>query len=187
MPRQILFIQGGGESVHEHWDNKLVESLERKLGPDYQVCYPAMPGEGDPQYSRWKSALEREFAKLDQAAILVGHSIGGTVLINVLADEMRPRSPAGIFLVSAPFVGTGGRPSKDIQAMSDVGARLPTGVAVYVYHGSEDKSVPFEHVDLYEKAIPQAVVRRLSGRDHQLHNDLSEVAADIQRCAKREL
>jgi hypothetical protein len=34
MPQQILFIQGGGEGVHEHWDDKLVESLERKLGQD---------------------------------------------------------------------------------------------------------------------------------------------------------
>ena len=40
---------------------------------------------------------------------------------------------------------------------------------------------PFEHVRLYAKAIPRAVVRRLSGRDHQLNNDMSEVGADIRR------
>jgi hypothetical protein len=57
-------------------------------------------------------------------------------------------------------------------------------LAVYLYHGSEDKSVPFEHVNLYEKAIPQAIVCRLAGRDHQLNNDLSDVAADIRQCAK---
>ena len=49
MPRQIPFIQGGGEGVHEHWDPELVESLERKLGQDYEVRYPAMPEEGDPR------------------------------------------------------------------------------------------------------------------------------------------
>jgi len=44
-------------------------------------------------------------------------------------------------------------------------------------------TAPVAHVDLYAKAIPQAVVRRLRGRDHQLNNDMSEVAADI-RCLR---
>jgi hypothetical protein len=33
--------------------------------------------------------------------------------------------------------------------------------------------------DLYAKAIPQAQVHRLAGQDHQLSNDLSEVARPI--------
>lgn len=185
MPRQVLFIQGGGEGVHDHWDNMLVDSLERKLGPDCSIRYPHMPEEGDPQYSRWKFALERAFPDLDQGAILVGHSVGGTVLINVLADGVLPQSPCGIFLISAPFVGMGGWPSGDIRPMSDIGASLPAGMPVYVYHGGDDHDVPFEHADLYEKAIPRAVVRRLAGRDHQLNNDLSDVAADIRTCLKR--
>jgi Zinc-binding dehydrogenase len=51
MAHQVLFIQGGGEGTHEEWDNKLVESLERELGPDYAVCYPRMPPEADPKYA----------------------------------------------------------------------------------------------------------------------------------------
>jgi hypothetical protein len=36
------------------------------------------------------------------------------------------------------------------------------------------------HVDLYAKAIPQAVTRRLEGRNHQLNDDLGDVASDIR-------
>jgi hypothetical protein len=36
------------------------------------------------------------------------------------------------------------------------------------------------HAGLYALAIPQAHVRRLSGRDHQLNNDLSEVAEAVR-------
>jgi hypothetical protein len=43
-----------------------------------------------------------------------------------------------------------------------------------------DKIVPFSHLDLYATALPQAFTRRLAGRDHQLNNDLSEVARDIR-------
>jgi hypothetical protein len=36
------------------------------------------------------------------------------------------------------------------------------------------------HADLYGRAIPQAQVHRLPGRDHQLNNDLREVAEAIR-------
>jgi len=43
MTHQVLFIHGSGEGAHDKWDNRLVESLERELGPDYAVRYPRMP------------------------------------------------------------------------------------------------------------------------------------------------
>lgn len=173
-------IQGGGKGVHDEWDNKLVASLERELGPGYEIRYPRMPNEADPKYALWKAALKKEFAKLDDGAILVGHSIGGTILINVLAEEPPDSSPSGIFLVAAPFVGKGGWSSEDIKPISDLGARLQARWKVYLYHGSEDDTAPFGHIDLYEKVIPQAVVRRLAGCNHQLNDDMSEVL-DIRR------
>ena len=181
MTTQVLFIQGAGEGVHDGWDNKIVESLERELGSDYTVRYPRMPHETDPTYTDWKAALKREFARLDDGAILVGHSIGGTILIRTLADEPPKLTIGGIFLVAAPFVGDGGWPSDDIEPLGDLGARLSEEARIYLYHGSKDETAPFAHVDLYAQAIPQAVVRRLSGRDHQLNNDMSEVAADVRR------
>jgi predicted alpha/beta hydrolase family esterase len=181
MTRQVLFIQGGGAAgTHDEWDNKLVESLERELGLDYKVLYPRMPNEADPKYARWKAALEKEFAKLDDGAILIGHSIGGTILINVLADEPPPLALGGVFLVAAPFVGDGGWPSDEIEPRQKLGAALPEGMPIYLYHGSDDDIAPFAHVDLYARAIPQAAVRRLKGRDHQLNDELSEVARDIR-------
>ena len=181
MPYRVLFVQGGGEGAHDEWDNKLVESLERRLGPAYEIRYPRMPDEADPSYARWKVALKKEFATLGHGAILTGHSIGGTILIHVLAEEPPAWTPSGIFLIAALFVGKDGWPSEDIRPISDLGARLPPQVPVHLYHGSADETAPFEHVRLYEQAIPQAVVCRLTDRDHQLNNDLSEVASDIRR------
>jgi predicted alpha/beta hydrolase family esterase len=181
MTNQVLFIQGGGEDAHDKWDNKIVESLERELGPDYAVRYPRMPHEADPTYAAWKGALKRQFDRLDDGAILIGHSIGGTILIRTLADEPPTLTFAGVFLIAAPFVGDGGWQSEDIEPLSDLGARLSEQTPIYLYHGSKDETAPFGHVHLYARAIPQAVVRRLSGRDHQLNDDMSEVAADIRR------
>jgi hypothetical protein len=58
MANQILFVQGGGEGVHDKWDNHLIASLERELGPDYDIRYPYMPDEADPDYATWKAALK---------------------------------------------------------------------------------------------------------------------------------
>jgi len=180
MQKQVLFIQGGGAGVHDEWDNKLVDSLRRELGPGYDVRYPRMPNEADPGYAVWKAALAEEIVRLDDGAILIGHSVGGTILINALAETPPKRKLAGVFLVATPFVGAGGWPSGDIKPTADLGARLPPKTPIHLYHGSADDTAPLAHVDLYERAIPGAIVHRLHGRDHQLNDDLTEVAAAIR-------
>ena len=180
MSRQVLFVQGGGEGVHDEWDNELVASLRRELGPNFQVRYPRMPNEDDPEYDAWKETLEKEFDALDDGAIVVGHSIGATILINALAERPPTRQFGAIMLIAAPFVGEGGWPSEDIQLPIDLGARLPRGVPVYIYHGLQDETAPPSHVELYARAMPQASVLRLPDRDHQLNNDLKEIAATIK-------
>jgi predicted alpha/beta hydrolase family esterase len=183
MSKQVLFIQGGGAGAHDKWDNKLVESLARELGPTYEISYPPMPDEADPTYAAWKAVLEQEIAALDDGAILIGHSVGGTILINALAKEPPDRKLSGVFLIAAPFVGAGGWPSEDIEPSPELGAQLPAATPIYLYHGSADHTAPFAHLDLYARAIPYAHVCRLEGRNHQLDDDLAEVAADVRALA----
>jgi pimeloyl-ACP methyl ester carboxylesterase len=177
--RQLLFIQGGGAGTHDDWDRKLVESLRRELGPNYEIRYPRMPNEEDATYAAWKATLEREFAALKNGAILIGHSVGGTILVNALAEQPLERGLGAIFLIAAPFVGEGGWPAGDLKSSRDLGTRLPRGVPVHFYYGLKDETVPPSHAQLYARAVPQARVHRLPGRDHQLNNDLREVAAAI--------
>lgn len=180
--RPILFIQGGGgHGVHDEWDNKLVDGLKRELGDEYEVRYPRMPDEDRPSYAKWKAAIAKEIEALRDGGVVVGHSIGGTFLVNALAEES-PRSELGaIVLVSAPFVGKGGWSGDEFETPPDLGAKLPRGVPVHLFQGLEDDTTPTRHADLYARAIPQARVHKLPGRDHQLGNDLSEVAEVIRR------
>ena len=110
-----------------------------------------------------------------------GRDAGG----KALAEEPPERPPAGIFLVSMPFIGKEGWPSDEIKPEPDLGAKLPAQSPVYLYQGSADETVPAKHAELNAKAIPQAMVHKLSGRDHQLDNDMSEVAADIRELSRR--
>ena len=180
MSRQLLFVQGGGAGTHDQWDNHLVESLKRELGAAYEIRYPRMPDEDDPRFSSWKAALDAELAQLDDDAVLVGHSIGGTIIVSVLADEPRHRRFGALFLIATPFVGDGGWPADDMRPQHDLGARLSSGVVVHVFHGLHDDTAPPSHAELYRQALPDARVHLLPGRDHQLNNDLREVAAAIR-------
>lgn len=182
---QILFVQGAGENVHDQWDDRLVTSLRRALGPDYDVRYPRMPNESDPRFASWRDTIEKEMATLRAGAMVVGHSVGGAVLINALADHHPPVALGAIFLLAAPFIGDGGWESEDMARRPDLAARLPHDVPIHLYHGESDTVVPVAHVGLYADAIPLAHVHRLAGRDHQFGDDLSEVANEIRRLESR--
>jgi predicted alpha/beta hydrolase family esterase len=176
--KQVLFVQGGGECAHEA-DASLAASLRRELGAGYDVRYPLMPNEDSPDYSAWADALEGEAATLGPGAILVGHSVGGTVLARFLAERPPRQRIAGIFLLAAPFVGDGGWQIEGSETPHDLAARLPSNIPVHLYHGRNDEIVPFAHVGLYARVLPAAKVHPLEGRDHQLGDDLAEVARDI--------
>ncbi|MET7865291.1 alpha/beta hydrolase [Micromonospora taraxaci] len=180
---QVLLIQGAGAGVYDDWDDKLFDSLSRELGDAYEVRYPRMPDEDDPGYASWSVVIRREIAALDDGAVVVGHSVGGTILVNMLAERPPERRLGAIVLVAAPFVGAGGWPGGGFEAPYDLGARLPRDVPVHVFHGLRDETAPPSHADLYAGVIPQARLHRLPGRDHQLNNDLSEVATVIGRDA----
>lgn len=175
----ILFIQGAGEDAHDAWDQKLVASLQREVGE--AVRFPRMPREDEPAYPAWRAAILQELASLEPGAIAVGHSVGGTLLLHTLADAQPDVKLAAIITLAAPFIGEGGWPSEDVKARYDFGERLPA-VPIYLFHGTADTTAPLVHVELYAKTMPRAVVRTLADRDHQLNDDLSEVARVIETC-----
>lgn len=184
--RQILFIQGGGAGAHDEWDDKLVVSLERDLGSGYEVRYPSMPDEDDPSSETWGPAIRSEVAVLPDRAVVVGHSLGATLLVRALVDQRLRQDLGAIVLVSAPFVGAGGWPAGEFEFPWDLGARLPQAPQVHVVHGLDDETVPPSHAELYTHVIAQAQLHLLPGRNHQLNDDLSEVAALIARLPQRD-
>lgn len=177
--RQILFVQGGGEGTHDQWDNKLVESLERELGAGYEVRYPRMPDEATPRYAPWKAALESELRRLKPGATLVGHSVGATILLRLLAEKFSAGKFGALLLIAAPFVGEGGWSSDELEFPPGFAARLPKGMPIHLFQGLADETVPPAHAGLFARALPESRIHHLRGRDHQLNNDLKELARVI--------
>lgn len=180
MANQVLFIQGAGSEGAYDEDASLVASLRDALGADFVVRYPRMPNEAEPDYEVWKSTIAGELAAMGSGAVLVGHSIGASVIIRAVVDGGVGPSLAGVFLLSAPFWYDHEFWRWDEAKLpANAAERIPDGLPVFLYHGRQDEFVPFSHVEMYAQALPLATVRPLDGRNHQLNEDLTEVAQDI--------
>jgi hypothetical protein len=189
MKKQILFIQGGGEGAYEE-DGKLVASLQNALGAAYEVRYPQMPNESDPDFEPWNVQLKKELAALEGKVILIGHSLGSSFLLKYLAEEKIEKRIAGIFLMATPYWGGDGwlyEGYERIVLPEGFASKLPPGASIFLYHSRDDEIVPFAHLAMYAERIPQATIREFDGRGHQFNNDLSEVASDIVNLQKEEI
>jgi predicted alpha/beta hydrolase family esterase len=178
--RHVLFIHGAGEGAHEA-DSKLAASLQSGLGPDWDVVCPKLP-EKRPEYPLWAAQIARACAKLDEPVFFVGHSFGGSLLLKYLSERPAGPSAAGIFVVAAPYWGSGGWSGEEFELKQDFASKLPHA-PVFLYQGRDDNEVPFAHLALYREKLPRAQVRELAGRDHQLNDDLSETARDMLQLA----
>ena len=180
MKKRVLFIHGGGEGAYEE-DRKLAASLQDALGAVYDVRCPQMPDEDRPEYGAWRDRISQELAALSGEVILVGHSLGGSILLKYLSEEEAAKPVAGLFLVAAPYWGVEDWEVGEYALQEDFASKLLRGLPVFLYHSRDDGTVPFAHLALYAEKLPQATVQEFDGRGHQFDDDLSEVARDIGR------
>jgi uncharacterized protein len=142
-----------------------------------------MPHESEPDYQNWKTRIEKELVGLENRMILVGHSLGASFLLKCLSDEKVEKAIAGIFLIATPYWGGDGWRYEGYESIAlpkDFPSKLPSSTPIFFYHSRDDEIVPFAHLTLYAKKLPQATIHVLDARGHQLKNDLSEVAVDIK-------
>jgi predicted alpha/beta hydrolase family esterase len=151
MTKHVLFIQGAGQGAYED-DKKLAASLSQELGPEYEVRYPAMPDEDNAPYEQWKQQIEKELVAMQEPIILIGHSVGASVIIKCISEIEVKKPIAGIFLMAAPFWGGDGWQYEGYEELTlpkGFAAKLPKNVSIFLYHCHDDEVVSFDHLALY--------------------------------------
>ena len=79
--RQVLFIQGAGDMHAPDGSGVLASYLRDALGDAAEVLVPDMTDAENPRYEAWSGQLRTELAGLRDRPVLVGHSLGGSVLL----------------------------------------------------------------------------------------------------------
>lgn len=180
MSKRLLFVHGGGQGAYEE-DRKLAANLRDALGATYDLRYPKMPNEESPVYEAWKDQIAKELVALDDEVILVGHSLGASILLKYLSEEKVEKPVAGLFLIAPPYWGTEDWEVDEYALQPDFTSKLPEELPVFFYHSRDDEWVPFAHLALYAEKLPQATIHEFDDRGHQFDDDLSEVARDVKR------
>ena len=176
----VLFIQGAGAGAREA-DSLLAASLQDALGKDYEVHCPQMPDEDDASYDAWTAEIDSRLAAIQGPVALVGHSVGGSVLLKYLCERKPLREVAGLFVIAAPYWGASKFWSWDEAALpADAATRLTGAWPLVFYQSRDDEIVPFAHLAMYAAKLPRATIREFDGRGHQFNDDLAAVAADIR-------
>ncbi|QIP13070.1 hypothetical protein G8759_10735 [Spirosoma aureum] len=179
MRKQVLFIQGGGENGYEA-DDKLVASLQNALGTNYEISYPRLQtDEAAPDFG-WIKQIGNEIDKLEDGVILVAHSLGASLLLKYLSEKKASKKVAGILLLSTPFWTGNEEWVQGLKLQGDFAQRLPLNSRIFFYHCRDDEEVPFDHLATYRQKLPAATFREIERGGHQLGNNLTIVAKDIQ-------
>jgi hypothetical protein len=177
--KHVLFIHGGGSKEDYAADAMLVASLQEALGEEYVLHYPFLPNASDPDLGR-KKQIGKAIALIKGEIILVGHSLGASMLLKYLSESRTRKKIAGIFLISTPFWKGQEDWKQGFKLHKDFAGKLPKEVPIFLYHAEDDEEVPFDHLEVYAQELPKATVRKMSSGGHQLNNDLSIVSKDIK-------
>ena len=184
MRKQILLIQGAGNQHNPLGSGKLVASLRQQLGSDYHVLAPDMPDPDHPRYLAWRDQIEQELGKLAADVLLIGHSLGGSLLLKYLAEGTYQKPIAGMFLVAVPYWGKQDW-ELEYAVPDDFASHLPPIRHLFLYHSRSDEEVPFASLLRYQEHLPQATVRVLDGKHHSFTEGLPLLAQDIKQLEPR--
>ncbi len=198
--KQVVIIHGGDtfksyDDYLSHLKEKKIESLDYFIGyPDwkqtfqlylgfggnYQVISPRMPNKQNAKYLEWQIWFEKLIPFLEDGAILVGHSLGGSFLVRYLAENRLPIRLDGIFLVAVPY-DADDELTEEFAAPASFSLLSEQCANIFLYYSEDDPVVPFTELAKYQAALPQATVRTFTDRGHFFAQEtFPELVEDIK-------
>jgi hypothetical protein len=138
-----------------------------------------MPNEDAPDFG-WGRQVGKEIAAIKSEVILVGHSLGASMLLKYLSENPISQPISGIFLLATPFWSGDEAWQEGLTLREDFADRLPGDVPIFLYHSRDDEEIDVAHLAIYARKLPRAFIREVASGGHQFGNDLTQVALDIK-------
>lgn len=113
---------------------------------------------------------------------MIGHSLGGSVLLKYFSEELLTIKINGLFLVAPPFWGIDQDwQGEDFILHDQFDHHLKDISNLYIYHSRNENTVPFSHHIAYAEKLPHGIRRGLEGTEHLFKNGIPELISDIKR------
>jgi pimeloyl-ACP methyl ester carboxylesterase len=157
MLKNVIFFHGGATKEDYDADAKLVMSLKLKLGAGYSVHYPFLPDTGTSDLGR-RQQIAHEISMSNDGVILVGHSLGASMLLACLSETGIKKHIAGIFLTATPFWSGNEDWVEAFKLRPDFAEKLNQKIPLFFYHCRDDDEVPFSHLNIYKADINLATI-----------------------------
>jgi len=181
MSKNVLFIHGAGDGGYEA-DKMLAASLRNELGAAYKVHFPKMSQDETESFfgTQWPKQIRKEISSIKGEVILVGHSLGASMLLKYLSENKIRKQIAGVFLAAPPFWSGDEDWVQPLKLREDFYSSLPKNVPIFFYQCKDDEEVPHSQFNRYKRSLQGATFREIKSGGHQFNNDLSIVATDIK-------
>lgn len=194
MKKQVVVIHGGDTfaTYEEYFEFLLTypvtleylfrknwkETLNEKLGNEYEVIQPNMPSKWNAKYPEWKLWFEKFIPFMNDDVVLVGGSLGGTFLTKYLSENKFPKHIRAVFLVAAAYdKDSDGHPLLSFALSERLNLQTEN---IYLYQSKDDPVVPFSALGHFVEAFPKAHVTTFDNREHLTQEEFPELIKDIQ-------
>lgn len=174
---EVLFIHSAGPQGPGEGSSRLLSSLRAHLPEGYALTAPMMPNPDSPDPGPWIAAVKIAMDGATGPFVLVGHSLGGSTILQALERLGIPHGLLGVVLLAVPFWGAPGWGYDDFALRDGASERLAPLAKVIILHGEKDEVVEADHPARYREVMPQAALRTLPGVDHEA----AEAAPDLVR------
>ena len=180
MSRPVLVAHSSGPQEPGEGSEPLVSRLRKELGDGFDVSHPILPDPDDPHYGPWAGRLGGLLADADRSTVVLGHSLGGSVLLKLLSESGEAIEVAGLVLLATPFWGDAGW-EREWALPEGWPAQTTPLPPMSFFHSRDDEEIPFEHLERYRARFPDAEFHALDGCGHLYdRGDLTEVVEAIR-------
>ncbi len=179
---KILFLHSAGPQHDDEGSARLLQWLRRTLSAEYDIIAPLLPHPENPDYESWRDSIAGLLEVMDEGMIIIGHSLGGSVLLKYLAECTFRKQIAAIFLVAVPFWGNDEDwDVPEFHLAPDFAERLPTVPVITVFHSKDDGVIPVTHAARYAAEIPTATLQISDGHGHVFWDGLPELEEAVRQ------
>jgi hypothetical protein len=147
---RIILVHGYKSSSQGQFLPWLKDELRRK---GHEVVALDFPNPEAPELEEWFKLLSEEVCPLTEDDILIGHSLGGAMLLRFLDNAEARTLPKGVITVAAPWFINHEQLRSFFPMDFDYEVIMWKAKLFTVIHSKDDKIVPFDHAEKYQKML----------------------------------